>query len=76
MTYADGDDIAAASDVTLINELERRGFYVKTEEDICNEPDYLDEIEKLYLDYMLTGPDFFNTELRKFFNRHLDKTLR
>ena len=74
-------DMAAlkqTSDILLINEVERRGYYVTSEEDHDGLIDdlVLNDLHKLYLDYMLTGPDFFDKELKKFFNLHLHTTIR
>jgi len=70
------EDLTVASDVQLINELENRGYYVSTEDNLFNtHTDIVDQLHKLYLDYMLTGEKFFDDQLKQFFNRHLNTHL-
>lgn len=64
-----------ASDVDLIEELESRGYMV-TFEDPMIELATRDDIEKLYLDYQLTSPDFFEKQLKLFFQKYLNKYIR
>ena len=65
-------DLDCASDDVHISEVEARGYAVS----LYDDGDMRESLEKLYLDYMLTGKDFFETQLKKFFNDYLQKTLR
>jgi hypothetical protein len=75
MPYVE-NDVDEMSDVQLINEIEARGFRVVDEDDIVVPFESTIAIEKLYLDYMLTSPTFFEKQLKLFFNGYLNKTLR
>ena len=63
------------SDVHLINELEKRGYTIHDEDDVDQSNVLIQDLEEIYLDYMLMGDSFFDRKLRKLFNKHLNKTL-
>lgn len=69
-------ELEPVSDVHLINELETRGYVVL---DIESKPNYEEvithDVDRLYLDYMLTGPAFFDARIREFFAKHLNKII-
>lgn len=74
MPYVDSD-IDDFSDVQLINEIESRGFKVIDEDDVFVPVDVQEDIDKLVLDYLLTGQEFFKLQLKQFFQKYTNKTF-
>ncbi|MGZ4850509.1 MAG: hypothetical protein ACXV2C_03910 [Candidatus Bathyarchaeia archaeon] len=75
MPFVDSD-IDDFSDVEIIEELQERGYEVWPEDaEYLLDRETKQDIEKLYLDYQLTSPEFFTKQLKKFFTKYLDKTF-
>jgi hypothetical protein len=69
------DDLDDVSDVRLINAIEKRGFTVYDDYAPDQTNEMVRSLETLYLDYMLMDKEFFDKQLRNFFNYHLNKQL-
>jgi len=67
--WVDDLDIEDCDDEKLIDELKSRGFEVSNPGDKLN-------IGNLYTTYMTMSPEFFEKELKKFFNENLNVYVR
>ena len=67
--WVDDLELEDADDEELIEELRRRGFEVSTPRDKFN-------IESLYNIYTTMPPEFFEKELKKYFNENLNVYVR
>jgi len=72
MAYVSVDvDLDEFDDDELIDELESRGYKVLEDQNYIGNPPP-EPIQSLYATYTTMSPEFFQTELKKYFRDHLD----